>query len=141
MGQPTSLSIRHELVQANENGQSYLELSMQYQLSYHTVRNLCVAYKSQGFSGLSPDYSNCGKKGVIRSDYFVYRCSTWLKRLHPSWGADTIRAKLSLRYPSKELVKARTMHQWFVNKGLIVKKNSPLSIKNNGQRKSMKSGK
>lgn len=141
MGQATSMTIRHQIVQANEDGVSYLQLSKQYGLSYNTVRNLCICYKQQGLSGLSTNYSNCGNKGEIRSDYFIYRCGTWLKRLHPSWGADTIRAKLLIRYPNKKLVNSRTMHQWFVNKGLIVKKTGFPTPPNNGQRKFIKPGK
>jgi len=141
MGQAISITIRHQLVEANEKGQSYLQLSKQYKLSYNTVRNLCISYKRNGLSGLSTNYSNCGNKGVIRSDSFIYRCSIWLKRLHPSWGADTIRAKLSLRYPDKKLPNSRTMHQWFVNKGLIVKKRNFSLIKDNGRKRFIKSGK
>lgn len=124
MGKAISLPIRHAIVQAQEKGASYLQLSKEYELSYNTVRNLCKTYASQGLAGLKPNYTNCGQKGELRSDYFIYRCSVWLRRLHPTWGADTIWAKLKLRYPNKALVSSRTMHQWFVNKGLVKKKSS-----------------
>jgi len=122
MGQATPIDIRHKIVYANERGRSYLSLSTEFKTSYNTVRTLCKAYKKGGLEALQPNYEACGKKGVIRSDYFIYRCAVWLRRRHPSWGADTVRAKLALRYPDRTLPGSRIIHQWFVNNGLVPKK-------------------
>jgi len=121
MGQATSMLIRQKIVYLNEQGTSYLQLSKDFNLSYNTVRNLCRSYEKLGKAGLQPNYANCGNKGVIRSSDFIHRCSIWLRRLHPSWGADTIHAKLSERYPELKMPNSRTIHRWLVNAGLVKK--------------------
>jgi len=122
MGQATSMPERQKIVYLNEQGTSYSQLSKDFKVSYNTVRNLCLSYKEHGKAGLQPNYANCGNKGVIRSNNFIHRCSIWLRRLHPSWGADTIHAKLSERYPEQEMPDSRTIHRWFVDAGFVKKK-------------------
>jgi len=116
------MSLRYKIALANSTGISYLKLSQEYKLAYNTVRNICIAYKEGGFEGLYPRYSNCGAKGKLRLDYFIYRCCCWLRKCHPSWGADTVIAKLALRYPDKKMPSSRIVHTWFVKEGLVVKK-------------------
>jgi len=122
MGQATSMLVRQKIAYGNEQGTSYLKLSKKYKVAYNTVKNLCESYKKLGEAGLQTNYSNCGGKDIIRSSNFIYRCSIWLRRKHPSWGADTIRAKLVIRYPDKKVPTSRTLHRWFENNGLIEKK-------------------
>jgi len=122
MGQATSMSVRQKIAYGNEQGISYLQLSKKYNVAYNTVKNLCKSYKKLGEAGLQTNYGNCGGKNKVRSSYFIYRCSIWLRRLHPSWGADTIRAKLVVRYPDKEVPSSRTLHRWFKDNGFIEKK-------------------
>lgn len=48
----------------------------------------------------------------------VYRAGTWLKRLHPDWGAPFIKLKLQERYPDEQLPHSRSMQRWFKKAGL-----------------------
>ena len=141
MGQALSMPIRQKIAYLNEQGTSYLQLKKDFKVAYNTIRNLCRAYKDLGIAGLQPKYGNCGNKGKIRSSTFIHRCCIFLRKKHPSWGADTIHGKIAQRFPDKELPDSRTMHRWLVNEGLIEKKRKHPRQRKSGQPMCIKFGK
>ena len=116
MGAATSMSIRKQLIKEKLSGQSLKQLARAYQLSYSTACNIWRRYKGQGQAGLSPNYHRCGPQELGYSSS-LYRRSTWLKRLHPHWGAPVIRTVLARRYPQEALPDVRTFQRWFHRAG------------------------
>lgn len=97
------MALRLKVVQARQIERlSYAELGRRFNLNYHTVRTWCKRFESQGISGLSPSYSNCGRS-VCRQAHRNFRLVRLLKHLHPTWGVPYILARIKEDYPMLEL--------------------------------------
>ena len=118
MPQPINPHIRAQLIDLYAQTHSYAAVSRQLGLSYLSVRRICQRYEREGKAGLLPRYSHCGPK-QIKSDPLIHRAACWLKRLHPSWGAEFILLQLKERYPTRSLPTGRTLQIWFRSVGLI----------------------
>ena len=116
MGLAIDMATRLQIVREASEGTSLISLSKKYQVNYNTCCKFYRNYKRLGEAGLKTNYHNCGPK-TIKSDYFVYRASCWLKRLHPEWGASFILIQLKEKYPYLKLPSPRTLQRWFVSKG------------------------
>ena len=116
MPRALATALRRRIVEEHLAGKSLKAIAQQEQLSYSTVRLCWRRYREHGFSGLGPDYQNCGRPQ--RKD-LIYRAARFLKYRHRQWGAPLIRLKLSQRYPDQELPSVRTMQRWFKRAHLI----------------------
>lgn len=116
MGLAIDMATRLQIVSAAEKGQSLSSIAAEYKVNYPTVCKFYRNYKKLGEEGLKTNYKNCGPK-KIKSSYFIYRSSCWLKRLHPTWGAPFIIVQLKKRYPDMKLPSARTLQRWFLLEG------------------------
>ena len=120
MGQPIHLPVRERLIALRSEGHTVESIAREVGLSFWTVRNLLRRHKKKGDLGYAPDYTSCGAGGRLRGDYFFFRASCWLKRLHGLWGAPFIRMKLAQRYGEAGLPSSRQMQRWFRHSGLNV---------------------
>ncbi len=136
MGQPIHLPVRQQILQLKTEGKSNSAIAETTGLSFWTVRKLVRRQRKGGHSGLAPDYSRCGRRGVFRSDALLRRAACWLKRLHPDWGAPFIGMKLGQRYADAAIPSARQMQRWFRNTGL----NSPRPKKEEEKKGGQKTG-
>lgn len=119
MGLAIDMVTRLQIVREASAGISLISLSKKYQVNYNTCCKFYRNYKSQGKAGLKTNYGNCGPK-TIKSNYFIYRASCWLKRLHPNWGASFILLQIKEKYPeldASQFPSIRTLQRWFVAKG------------------------
>lgn len=117
MGKATSSALRALIIEARERGKSLRALSVEYELSYATVQNLCSRYVQQGQAGLLPLYGNCGKRARNPREDVVYRAVRCFKCWHPGWGAEKIRTELISLNPALVIPPARTLQHWFVSNG------------------------
>ena len=97
MGKALPLSLRQKIVQLKRTGKKLLDIALEMQLSYSTVRRIWERYKEKNAPGLAPAYHLCGISGP-RCEPIIHRASLWLKRLHPGWGAAFICLHLHNRY-------------------------------------------
>ena len=108
MGQPLSMTLRLEIINTREEKQlSYRALADHYQISYHTVRNLCRSYAEGGEAALIPDYSSCGRP-VSAEQEKVYRLVRLIRHFHPGWGVPYILTRIEVAYPELKLQSERT---------------------------------
>lgn len=114
-------SDRELIIREKLKGRSLIQIAASNNFSYSTTCNIWRRFKSKGIEGLKPNYSNCGPSGIKRS-YKIYRCSLWLKRKHPKWGAPFIKTILEERYPTEDFPSIRTMQLWFRKAGLSIPK-------------------
>ena len=117
MGAALSVSTRELIVNEKLSGKSLVDISQEQSLSYATTCLIWRRFKSKGFEGLAPDYQNCGPR-QIKSSALIHRCSLYLKRKYPFWGAPVIRTILSERYPAEKLPSVRSLQVWFKRAGL-----------------------
>lgn len=118
MGQPVHMPVRERLIALRAEGHTVEFIAREVGLSFWTVRNLVRQHNRQGGSNHAPDYTSCGAGGRLRADYFFFRASCWLKRLHLLWGAPFVRMKLAQRYGEVGLPSSRQMQRWFRQRGL-----------------------
>jgi len=121
MGAALSHRDRLHIVEQKLNGKSLVHISEEQNFSYSTTCRIWRRFKKYGYQGLNADYSNCGPR-AIKSSKKVYRCSIWLKRKHPKWGAPFILTILEERYPKEHFPSVRTMQLWFRKAGLSLPK-------------------
>jgi hypothetical protein len=79
-------------------------------LSPWSVRTIWRRYRDGGAPALVPDYARCGRPGP-RGPRLIHRAACWLRRRHPTWGAQTIRTILVDRYPEAGVADARTLQR------------------------------
>ena len=115
MGQALPLAMRQEIVSLRQSGKTYRQISEQLQVGYASSKTIWYTYQREGEAGLQTRYAHCGIK-TKRSRANMYRFVLWLRRLHPSWGADRIRIGLLSRYDEKLIPSQRTMQRWFKEK-------------------------
>lgn len=121
MGAALSYKDREFIVKQKLQGKSLRVIAQENNFSYSTSCRIWRRFKRKGFEGLSADYTNCGPT-TIKSSPKIYRCSIWLKRKYPKWGAPLILLILEDRYPDEVLPAVRTMQLWFRKAGLSLPK-------------------
>jgi hypothetical protein len=121
MSRSIDYHVREQIITDCLAGLSYSELSRKYTINYGTIKTYHERYLAEGMQGLVPHYSNCGKHMPERSN-LAFRASSFLKRIHPLWGAPFIKIKLQERYPDLVLPAVRTLQKWFKFQGLNVLK-------------------
>jgi len=109
--------VRHMLVTQIAAGHPIAAVAEAAGLSFWTVRTFWRRYRDGGAEALTPDYANCGRRGVQGSQ-LIARAACTLRRRHPGWGADLIRALLVDRYPDEPMPHVRTLRRWFAARGL-----------------------
>ena len=77
---------------------SYRKIATQLSVNYHTVRQLCLRYQTDGMNALSTNYSNCGKKISSQTER-IYRLVRLIRHFHPQWGVPYILTKIRIKYP------------------------------------------
>lgn len=110
-------AIRRHIAEQITKGCSLVEIAVNNNLSYCTVRKISKRFKQEGIQGLTPRYNHCGRT-ASKGDRFFYRATGWLKRLHPDWGAALIRLIMQERYTDVVLPAERTLQRWFKAQGL-----------------------
>lgn len=121
MGAALALSDREMIIREKLKGKPLTQISQENNFSYSTTCNIWRRFKHKGIEGLKPSYSNCGPSGIKRSSK-IHRCSLWLKRKNPKWGAPFIKTLLEERYPCEDFPSVRTMQLWFRKAGLSIPK-------------------
>ena len=117
MGAALSYKDRELIINQKLKGESLTSIAIANNFSYSTTCRIWRRFKNNGFEGLAADYTNCGPNTIKRSKK-IHRCSIWLKRKHPKWGAPFITTILRERYPKEEFPSIRTMQLWFRKAGL-----------------------
>jgi transposase len=117
MGCALPESVRRQIIEEQSKGMTLVDIAVQNQLSYSTVRNVYQRFKAGGLQGLAPHYERCGSTGP-KSEPFIYRAAVWLKRHHQDWGAALIRIVLQERYADAVLPGERTFQRWFKARGV-----------------------
>ncbi len=121
MGAALSYKDRELIINQKLKGKPLTCIALENSFSYSTTCRIWRRFKNNGFEGLATNYSNCGPSTIKRSKK-IYRCSVWLKRKYPKWGAPFITAILKERYPTEEFPSIRTMQLWFRKTGLSLPK-------------------
>ena len=113
MGVPLTRAVRERIVSLLGEGFAKTEISQLTEVPYSSLLKICKRYGEQGIEGLTPSYSQCGRKKT--PDFYRFkRRSVWLKRLHMEWGAPIIRVVLTKRYPNERIPSIRQMQLWFI---------------------------
>jgi hypothetical protein len=104
MKRSTRYPERQEIVQLRQQGLSYQQIADQTGWSYYTVRKICRAYKRNGEITLLPQAAGRPASGPLSGfDPKVRFASLKIKRQHPGWGPDVVRAELAKRAWAQEL--------------------------------------
>ena len=109
-------TIRRKVIDRWRGGDKLISISTDLGLSYSTVREYIKRYKSQGESGLSPNYNNCGRPATYSQAVIDEACD--LKELHQDWGAPYILMRMDKTHASHTLPTARRLQQIFKQRGL-----------------------
>lgn len=121
MGVPLSHEKRKLIVQQKLKGKTLKSISEENNFSYSTTCRIWRRFKTNGSEGLQADYKNCGPR-TIKHSKKIHRCSVWLKRKYPKWGAPFIKTILEERYAEESFPSIRTMQLWFRKAGLSLPK-------------------
>lgn len=108
MGQAKSLAIRHEVILLKKAGRTNVQIAESLQLGLGTVKNLYKRYLAEGESGLSSNYSRCGRRVDAKGE-IAFRLVRLLKHLHPDWGVPLIVLKIGEKYPQ---IRLRSIRQY-----------------------------
>lgn len=108
---------RELIVARIRSGEPVAAVAEDLGLPFYSARKIWRRYRDGGMAALMPDYARCGRAG-IRGPKLIHRAACWLRRLHPTWGAGLIRAKLVDRYPDEHVANERTLRRWFADAGL-----------------------
>ena len=121
MGAALPYKDRELIIKQKLKGKPLTVIAMENNFSYSTTCRIWRRFKNNGFEGLSANYTNCGPRRIKHSKK-IHRCSIWLKRRYPKWGAPFITTILKERYPTEEFPSIRTMQLWFRKAGLSLPK-------------------
>ncbi len=121
MGAALAYKDRELIVTQKLKGKPLTKIAMENNFSYSTTCRIWRRFKSNGLEGLCASYANCGPSTIKKSKK-IHRCSLWLKRKHPKWGAPFIMTILKERYPLEAFPSIRTMQLWFRKAGLSLPK-------------------
>lgn len=117
MGSALSMVYREQIIKEKQGGKTLKQIAIENGFAYSSTCRIWRLFKQQGLPGLVPKYDNCGPK-TIKKSAKIHRCSLWLKRRHPDWGAPFILAILEDRYLQEDFPSVRTMQVWFRKAGL-----------------------
>lgn len=110
------ISKRRLIISEKNKGKTLTAISRESGIPYSTTKRIWQSYLKYGDKGVELKYKNCGIKRP--KYYLIYRLSTWLKKRHSDWGAPVILTILRDRYPEEKLPTARTLQNWFQEKGI-----------------------
>jgi len=115
MPKPIAVTIRQQIVERHQQGQSLGQIATDLRMPYSSVRNVWSVYRRTG--RIAPDYQACGRRGS-RASKRIQRAAVWLKRAHPKWGAPLIRVLLQQKWPQERLPHERSLQRWFRASGV-----------------------
>lgn len=104
-------AIRSEVIRRHNLQESAASISRVLGISYSSVRQLIKRYQEHGPTGLSPDYSACGRSTTFCSALIDRAVA--MKVQHKDWGAPYILLQLSKEFPGQALPSARRLQQIF----------------------------
>lgn len=107
MGKAKTASQRQEVIDCWQRERlSYQSLSKRFNLSYNTVRNICLNYQKKGNTSLLADYSSCGRP-IKKEAEKAYRLVRLVRHYHPDWGVPYILTKIKRSFPQLILQSVR----------------------------------
>lgn len=123
MGRAINFALRERIMELRQEGTTIKSISEQLSLSLSTTKSLCRRFREKGVAGLTPSYSNCGSKTVLRFRDDCKGAALRQREQHPNWGAPRIRVELqqcSDVQPDKDssLPSIRTLQKWYRAAGL-----------------------
>jgi hypothetical protein len=118
MPQPVSMAVRQSIIDRYLKDEKICVIAQDLEVSRGTVYALINRHKSQGDEGLKTSYAPCGKKPPSEQE-FIYRAVRMMRHYHPKWGAEKIRAEITLLRPQLELPHCRTFNRWFHKTGQL----------------------
>lgn|GEM_PF-5491428 len=112
MPKPVPVPVRQKLWERASQGESVSSLALAFGLSPRTIRHLLKRFRDQGVSGLMPSYR---PPPVSPQAYpeTIRKAVLDLRRQHPDWGSDLIRATLAEAQPQLIWPCAQTIRRWF----------------------------
>ena len=117
MGKATTASLRLEVARVQSTEKlSYGALAIRFNLSYNTVRKICIDYQKDGASSLAPDYSQCGRRISDESEK-AYRLVRLIAHYHQDWGVPYIITKIKYVFPQLKLQSIRTYQRRLAKQG------------------------
>lgn len=138
MGKALSYAVREKIIFRREKGQSFTEISTALGCSESGVKKIWYAYKKQGPTALSNNYSHCG-----RSSKFAQPVHDAVNEIRDNnQGATYVYSKLVKDYSHLSIPKARTLSRWWKKQGTNRQRGRPVSSeKKGGQKKPIILGK
>jgi hypothetical protein len=112
---PIAVAIRQQIVVRRQSGKNLGEIARDLGLPYDSVRNVWRLYQSEG--RIKPNYENCGPKEV-KVCKKVYRAASFLKYLHPTWGAPLIKQLIQEKWQDEPVPSERSLQRWFKRAGI-----------------------
>ena len=94
------------------------DLCVEFGISRKTGHKLWKRYQKEGPEGLY-DRSRAPLRPHRRTPDEVRELVFEVKKAHPSWGANKVRAYLLRRHPGVKVPAGSTIHAWFEAKGLV----------------------
>jgi hypothetical protein len=113
-----ALSIRREIVDRRQSGESLAGIARALQLGYTTVRRVWRQFQTEG--QVLPHYERC-RQTSIRKGAALYERAVQLKQAHPGWGAGLIRLELAAADAAYSLPSERTLQRWFRRAGVAAR--------------------
>lgn len=98
MKRRTAYPERKEIVTLHQQGKSYRQIAKQTGWSYYAVRKICRSFRRHGEGSLQPKPPGRPATGPLSTfDPKVRFACLKIKRQHPDWGPDVVRAELAKR--------------------------------------------
>jgi transposase len=111
MPRPIPFPVRQAVIQRFQSGESVSEMAATLQLPARSIRALLSQFQQRGESGLTPNYSHCGRRRSPENDRMCEWVLKWRKQ-HPKWGAGRLRVELTHKFPHETLPSERTLGRW-----------------------------
>ena len=138
MGKALSYAVREKIIFRREKGQSFREISDSLGCSESGTKKIWYAYKKQGLTALSNNYSQCG--GSSKFTQAVHEAVNEIR--DNNQGASYVYSKLAKDYSHLTIPKARTLGRWWKKQGTNRQRGRPVSSeKKDGQEKLITLGK
>lgn len=113
MGKALSYAVREKIIHRREKGQSFGQISLDLGFSVSGVKKIWYAYKKQGTSALSNNYSNCGGTSTFPQSV---KAAVNLVRDN-NQGGNYVRSKLLKDYSELRIPSSRTLTRWWKKEG------------------------
>lgn len=112
MPKAIQMSMRLDIVERHQHGQSLDVIAAGLSLKTRTVRAIWRRYEERGPAGLAADYGRCGRQ---QGDFpvIVQEAACTLRHEYPDRGADWIHQQLKAQFPEESLPGCRSLQRWF----------------------------